>query len=352
MVRSEGRARWSIRASGGGSQDRHAAQAAEGPSRRDDAFAEIIGDAPGLAEALDRIHRCASTDATVLISGETGTGKELVARALHDASDRAGAPLVKIGCAAIPESLFESELFGHERGAFTGANESRPGYFERANGGTLFLDDVDALPLAVQPKLLRAIQEGELQPLGGEKPRLVDVRLVAATNKDLAAEVEAGRFREDLYYRLHVVPISIPPLRQRLDDLPQLVEHFVARSAQRHGRNVKGFPWEALETMRRHDWPGNVRELGNVVERAVVLSRDPVLRLPQPLGAPTAEVDLAEAPAATLDALLRAYKVEVVTRALAEVGGNHRRAAELLGIHRSSLTRMIHQLGIRPPRAR
>lgn len=317
-------------------------------------FSEIVGESRRLREVLMRVRQVAGTAATVLITGETGTGRELIARAIHAESDRGEALMVKLACGAIPESLFESELFGHERGAFTGAHKRRLGRFEVAEGGTLFLDDVDVLPLAVQAKLLRAIQEGEVQRLGSNDVRVVDVRIIAATNKDLSGEVRAGRFREDLYYRLNVVPIEVPPLRDRPEDIPMLVQHFVAVEAAKHGRKVDGMSWSALEEMQRYAWPGNVRELRNVIERTVVLSQEPILRLLAPLepervglesrsGEPGREGD----EIVTLDDRVRDFKKGLIERTLAEVGGNHRRAAEKLGIHRPSLTRLVAKLGIR-----
>ncbi len=318
----------------------------------------IVGQHPGLRAVLAHAEQAAPTDATILVQGETGTGKELVVHAIHAASRRRDRTLVKIACAALPEPLLESELFGHERGAFTGAVGRKPGRFEVADGGTIFFDDVDTLPLGVQAKLLRAIQEGEVQRLGSNEVRRVDVRVVAATNRDLLSDVRAGRFREDLYYRLNVVPLRIPPLRERKEDIPLLVEHFIHQDAPRLGPAVRAVSAEALEALRAYSWPGNVRELRNVIQRALVLCRDEVLRLPGPLetGASGTTVAAEGSPPASATALadqVRDLKVRLIRDALAASGGNQRLAAEQLGMHRQSLTRMIRDLGLqdRPARA-
>ena len=314
-------------------------------------FEGVIGRSEAIRAALAQIERVAPTDATVLVIGETGTGKELAVRSLHALSTRSEAILVKVACAAIPESLIESELFGHEKGSFTGATQTKPGRFEVADGGTLFFDDVDTLPLGVQAKLLRAIQEGEVQRVGSNAVRHVDVRIVAATNKDLIAEVRAGRFREDLYYRLHVVPIRLPSLRERAEDIPLLVQHFVAREGQRLGRRITAVAAETMAELERYAWPGNVRELRNVIERALVMTSGEVLRLPGPLEAAGAGGTRAAAPgelgSAPFAELVRRKKIEWIREALEASGGNQRRAAEILGLHRPSLTRMIRELGIR-----
>jgi len=309
---------------------------------------ELVGQSLGLRSVLAQVQRVAPTDAAVLVLGETGTGKELVVREIHRQSRRADRVLVQVASAAVPETLLESELFGHERGAFTGALVRKLGRFELADGGTLFLDDVDTLPLGIQAKLLRAIQEGEVQRLGDTRVRVVNVRLVATSNRDLLAEVRAGRFREDLYYRLHVVPIRLPPLRERREDIPLLVEHFARREAIRLGRPVEPLSADALAALQRYDWPGNVRELRNVIERAIVLSPDGELRLPEPLGAHPATSASGDRPTAlgkaSLAELMQRYKTRLIRTALAQSGGNQRRAAELLGIHRPSLTRMLRSL--------
>ena len=319
---------------------------------------EMVGRSEGIREAVDQLMRVAQTDASVLIVGETGTGKELAVRTLHRASQRADRVMVKLACAALPENLLESELFGHEKGAFTGADQAREGRFEIADGGTIFFDDVDTLSLPVQAKLLRALQEGEVQRLGSNTIRKVDVRIVAATNRRLEDEVRAGRFREDLFYRLAVVPVHLPALRERREDIPLLVEHLVRTESQRLGRTVREISSEALRALQAWDWPGNIRELRNVIERALVLSEGEVLRLPGPLGAdppsspiPYAKQDLRSLVdqhlgQASLQEALREYKKALIEGALDRSGGNQSQAAELLGLHRPSLSRMIRDLDI------
>jgi transcriptional regulator with GAF, ATPase, and Fis domain len=312
-------------------------------------FDEIVGTAPGLRGALAQVEQVAPTDATVFVVGETGTGKELIVRALHRLSPRAERPLVKVACGAIPETLLESELFGHERGAFTGADRTKQGRIEAADGGTLFFDDVDALPLAVQAKLLRAIQEGEVQRLGSGEVREVDVRVIAATNRDLLEWVRAGRFREDLYYRLLVVPVELPPLRERRSDIRPLAEHFVAAECRKLGREPKLLSAAALAALEAYDWPGNVRELRNVIERAVVLHRSGEVELPEPLEAAPAFAPggTAQGASGSLADEVRDFKIRAIGEALAASDGNQRIAAEALGMHRQSLTRMIRELGMR-----
>lgn len=239
-----------------------------------DRLVDLVGSAPSMQKLFRRVEKVAATQATILLGGESGTGKELAARALHALSRRSEKPFVAVNCAAIPDGLLESEFFGVEKGAFTGADRSRGGKMEVADGGTLFLDEVGELPLAIQPKLLRALQEGTFTRVGGSREQSADVRLVAATNRDLAAEVEAGNFRQDLYYRLNVVPLRMPPLRERREDIPRLVEHFVQRAARRHGVRVGAIPATVLRKLLDYGWPGNVRELGNVVERLVLLAED------------------------------------------------------------------------------
>ena len=241
---------------------------------------KLIGSSMSLCRVWNSIQMVAPTDAAVLIQGETGTGKELVARAVHDESRRRTGPFVTLNCAAVPGGLLESELFGHERGAFTGALMQTTGRFQLAHGGTLFLDEIGDLPLELQPKLLRVLQEQEFQRIGSTRTIHVDVRIVAATNQDLAQMVQNGRFRADLYYRLNVFPNLIPPLRDRCEDIPLLVRHFTTKFAQRMNRKINHIPSELMDVMRLHDWPGNVRELQNLVERAVIMSTGPELRLP------------------------------------------------------------------------
>jgi PAS domain S-box-containing protein len=236
-------------------------------------FGDIIGESRGLRKVMQQIQLVAPTDASVLITGESGTGKELVARGIHEHSSRSGCALIKLNCGAVPEGLFESEFFGHVRGAFTGALKDRPGRFELANGGSLFLDEIGEVPLALQAKLLRVLQEQELERIGDTRTRTVNVRIIAATNRDLKKEVDAGRFREDLFYRLSVFPIEVPPLRERREDIPLLAAHFVTHSAKRMNRPVPRITQGALNQLSSYDWPGNVRELQNTIERTVILSR-------------------------------------------------------------------------------
>src|SRR5882672_6313097 len=315
----------------------------------------IIGVSPGIAELYAILQRVADTPTTVLITGESGTGKELVARALHEHSGRKEKPFIKVNCAAIPKELIESELFGYERGAFTGAVASKPGRFELANGGTLFLDEIGEIPIEMQVKLLRALQESEFERVGGIKTIRVDVRLVAATNRDLYKEVESGGFRKDLYYRLNVVPIVLPPLRDRKSDIPQLVKHFVEKYNSRLGKHVEGIEPEADRVLVQHPWPGNIRELENVIERAVLFCDGPKVRVRDlPLEVrddklATTPVPAAAAPApsplpVTGDGLKQQVKAatsrlerELIVHALDQTRGNVTHAARLLKISRKGL---------------
>src|SRR6202521_1153591 len=251
-----------------------------GQNRNPRRFEQLIGKSRTLDVVLDQVERVAPTDSTVLIQGETGTGKELIARAVHNVSPRCGRPFIKLNCAAIPDALLESELFGHERGAFTGAIAQKAGRFEMADKGTLFLDEVGDIPLALQPKLLRVLQEQEFERLGGTRTHQVDVRLVAATNRDLAGMVKRREFRDDLYYRLNVFPIQLPPLRARTEDVPLLVTHFVEIYSRRMGKQIEHIPAETMSALSSYQWPGNVRELQNFIERSVILSGGTVLRPP------------------------------------------------------------------------
>jgi transcriptional regulator with GAF, ATPase, and Fis domain len=317
-----------------------------------DPFADgrsVIGQSPVLQEALDRVHRVAPTDTTVLITGETGTGKELVAQAIHRQSRRAARPLVAAHLAAIPEGVVGSELFGHERGAFTGADRARIGRFELADRGTLFLDEVGELPAHVQVSLLRVLQEGELERIGSNQVHRVDVRVIAATNRNLDQAMEEGLFRPDLFYRLNVVPIHLPPLRERRDDIESLARHFLGRVAARLGRQFDAIEAAALDRLRAYHWPGNIRQLQNVIEQCAVLCDGPRLYVPQsalttlrPATPPTQEVGL------TLEDLKRRY----VDQVLAFTGGSMPRAAAILGIDRRSLYRIVERYRIDRPTRR
>jgi formate hydrogenlyase transcriptional activator len=305
-------------------------------------FEEILAHSAELKRVLDTVEQVASTDATVLITGETGTGKELIARAIHRRSPRARGPLVKVNCAAIPPTLLASELFGHERGAFSGAVERRKGRFEQAHGGTLFLDEIGELPQEMQVLLLRVLQEREFERLGGTRTLQVDVRLVAATNRDLAEDVRAGKFRRDLYYRLNVFPVHVPPLRERTEDIPPLVAHFAEKYGERFGRKISRIESKTLDVLQAHRWPGNVRELENTIERAVILSRNGALSVDAGmLHGAAAEMASAE-PASSeersaIEAALRASRGKVS----GEDG-----AAIKIGIPASTMEFRIKKLGI------
>jgi formate hydrogenlyase transcriptional activator len=317
--------------------------------RTDHNFDKIVGASAALRRVLKEVETVASTDSTVLIRGETGTGKELVARALHQLSPREERTFVKLDCAAIPTGLLESELFGHERGAFTGAITQKIGRFELAHQGTLFLDEVGDIPLELQPKLLRVLQEQEFERLGSTRTIRVDVRLVAATNRDLAPMVAEGRFRNDLYYRLNVFPVLLPPLRERRGDIPLLVRHFTQLFARRMGRRIETIPAEAMDSLTRYAWPGNIRELQNLIERAVILSTGPTLHLPLndlPSAAAPAPVPTRE-PVTLADA-----EREHILGVLCEtdwVLGGPKGAAARLGMKRSTLHWKMKKLGIVRP---
>ncbi|MBA7843976.1 sigma-54-dependent response regulator transcription factor ZraR [Klebsiella sp. RHBSTW-00484] len=297
----------------------------------------MVGDSPAMQTLLSNIALVAPSDATVLICGESGTGKELVARALHASSRRNNQPLVTLNCAALNESLLESELFGHEKGAFTGADKRREGRFEQADGGTLFLDEIGDISPLMQVRLLRAIQEREVQRVGSNQTIKVDVRLIAATHRDLAEEVSAGRFRQDLYYRLNVVTIDMPPLRQRREDIPQLARYFLQRYAERNRKAVQGFTPQAMDLLIHYDWPGNIRELENAVERAVVLLTGEYIserELPLSIaGTPVPALSLSDD---VIQPLVEVEK-EVILAALEKTGGNKTEAARQLGITRKTL---------------
>jgi formate hydrogenlyase transcriptional activator len=316
-------------------------------------FGEIVGESAALRRVLKEVETVAPTDSTVLIRGETGTGKELIARALHQLSPRRDRTFVKLNCAAIPTGLLESELFGHEKGAFTGAITQKVGRFELAHQGALFLDEVGDIPLELQPKLLRVLQEQEFERLGSTRTIRVDVRLVAATNRDLAPMVAEGRFRSDLYYRLNVFPVLLPPLRERRDDVPRLVRHFTMQFARRIGRRIETIPTEAMDALVRYSWPGNIRELQNMIERAVILSTGPTLQLP--LGelqaaAPQAPVP-AEVPAGTPATLADAEREHILgaLRASDWILGGPKGAAARLGMKRSTLQWKMKKLGLTRP---
>jgi two-component system NtrC family response regulator len=305
----------------------------------------ILGESGLMQEVLSLVRRVAASDATVLIQGESGTGKELIAKAIHYASRRASGPLVRVNCAALPETLLESELFGHERGAFTGAVATRRGRFEAAQGGTLFLDEIGDLPAHLQVKLLRVLQEREIERLGASRPIAVDVRVLAATHRDLDDLVRRERFRDDLYYRLNVVTITIPPLRERREDVPVLLDHFVRKFARANGRAIHGVTEEAREALLRYDYPGNVRELENLVERAVVLTRDDVIGLadlPLTLQAPVPEAGRDR----TLPAAVEGLERRLIGDALARAGSVQTRAAELLGISERVLRYRLRKYGL------
>ena len=309
-------------------------------------FEQVIGKSSALESVLEQVERVASTDSTVLIQGETGTGKELIARAVHNISLRCGRPFVKLNCAAIPLDLLESELFGHEKGAFTGAIAQKVGRFEMANKGTLFLDEVGDIPPALQPKLLRVLQEQEFERLGGTRTHQVDVRLVAATNRDLMKMVKRGEFRIDLYYRLNVFPISLPPLRERREDIPDLVAHFVDIYSRRMDKQIDKIPAETLSALSSYPWPGNIRELQNIIERAVILSNDGVL--PNPL--PKAEAQDVAIP--STPTTLRESERTLIVNTLESVGwviGGRKGAAAKLGLKRTTLIHKMQKLGISRP---
>lgn len=349
----------------------------------------LVGNSNAIRQIYQVVEKVADTPSTVLITGESGTGKELVARALHDNSSRKLGPFIKINCAAIPKTLMESELFGYEKGAFTGAVGSKPGRFELAHGGTLFLDEIGEIPVEMQVKLLRVLQESEFERVGGIKTIKVDVRLITATNRDLAAEIVSGGFRDDLYYRLNVVPIHLPPLRERREDIPLLVDHFLTRFNERLKKQITGMEPDALLQLVAHAWPGNIRELENVMERTILFCENPLIRLnnlpPELVGSSLASVatvdgkqplvtsasssgslpaqvaPLAAAPASSLPpvgeevgSLKEAVRVEtervereLIQRALDETGGNVTQAARKLQISRKSLQTKMKELGLR-----
>jgi formate hydrogenlyase transcriptional activator len=321
--------------------------------RREHNFGDIIGKSPRLQRVMQQVQLVAPTNASVIIAGESGTGKELVARAIHQRSSRKRHALIKVNCSAVPESLFESEFFGHVRGAFTGAHKDRPGRFELADHGTLFLDEIGELPLAMQTKLLRVLQEQELERVGDTRTRKVDVRIIAATNRDLKKEVDAGRFRQDLFYRLSVFPIELPPLREHRDDVAPLVTHFVKQIAQRMNRPIPQITDTAIRQLAAHDWPGNVRELQNALERAVILAQGGPLYFDfisfKPTEAPRALAPAPAKPTVWTREALRGQEHASIVSALEQTGGRIfglNGAAELLGMKPTTLASRIKALGI------
>ena len=318
-------------------------------------YSAIVGDSPALKKVLAQIEMVAPTDANVLILGESGTGKELVARAIHDRSPRKDAALVRVNCASVPRELFESEFFGHVRGAFTGAVKDRVGRFELANGGTLFLDEIGEVPLELQSKLLRVLQEGQFEKVGEDRTRTVDARIIAATNRDLADEVKTGRFREDLYYRLSVFPIELPPLRDRAEDIPKLAQYFLQQSARKLGVNAPRLTPANMKELQSYDWPGNVRELQNVIERAVIRGRNGQLdlglsRASAIAGRTARKPDSApKAAPASLHELKdheRAFIVEALAKTRGKIYGPDG-AAALLGLKPTTLSSKVHRMGLK-----
>ena len=309
-------------------------------------FEQVIGNSPALEAVLEQVERVAPTGSTVLIQGETGTGKELIARAIHNISPRCGRAFVKLNCAAIPLDLLESELFGHEKGAFTGAIAQKIGRFELADKGTLFLDEVGDIPASLQPKLLRVLQEQEFERLGSARTHQADVRLVAATNRDLTDMVSRGQFRSDLYYRLNVFPVLLPPLRERHEDIPALVMHFVEVLGHRMGKQIKHIPPETMSALRSYEWPGNIRELQNLIERAVILSNHGVL--PNPLPTPGSSGVILPSTATTLRDTERALILQTLD-AVGWVIGGPKGAATMLGLKRTTLIHKMQKLGISRP---
>jgi len=310
---------------------------------RDRQFDHIVGNSPALECVLAEVKRVAPTDSTVLVLGETGTGKELMARAIHNLSGRCGRPFMTLNCSAIPFDLLESELFGHEKGAFTGAVSQKIGRFEMADTGTLFLDEIGDLPLALQPKLLRVLQEQEFERLGGGRTHRINVRLVAATHRDLAQMATRNEFRSDLYYRLNVFPVVLPPLRERREDIAQLVSHFVELFARRMGKSIEQIPKTTMDTFLAYPWPGNVRELQNLIERAVIRSDDGVLPNPLPLSQTNT------IPTVAPQGTLREHEATLILQTLRAAGGmigGPRGAAARLGLKRTTLVSKMKRLGI------
>jgi formate hydrogenlyase transcriptional activator len=321
----------------------------------------MVGQSPALLALLQKVERVAGTDATVLVCGETGTGKELIARALHNSGQRRQRPLVKVNCGAVPASLLESELFGHVKGAFTGAIDRRVGRFELADGGTLFLDEIGELPLDTQVKLLRVLQEQEFEPVGSSRTVRVDVRIIAATNRNLEDEVRASRFRSDLFFRLNVVPLTVPPLRERPSDIPMLVAYFLSRFSNKFGRKIDGVTRDTMNRLVRYQWPGNIRELQNIVERAVVMASGPLISLEADVLPATATgftpltATMAAAPESAPETLSRdeaeRRHIEAVLARTNGVIEGPSGAATILGLHPNTLRSRMKKLGVRRPSA-
>jgi chemotaxis protein methyltransferase CheR len=307
-------------------------------------FEEIIGNSSTLKYVLYRLEQVAPTEATVLIQGETGSGKELIARAIHNASPRSKRPMLKVDCASLPANLIESELFGHEKGAFTTALSKQLGRFELANGSTIFLDEIGELPLEIQSKLLGVIQDGQFQRIGNPTPIKVDVRIIAATNRDLEVEIGEGRFRHDLFYRLSVFPITVPPLRQRSEDIPLLVHAFLNKMSKRLGKEIQSIPPITMQKLKEYNWPGNIRELENIIERSIITSTDNNLLVELPkIHKDGVEINQ------TLEDVERGYILKVLFQKNWQIAGSNG-AAELLGINPSTLRSRIKKLGIEKPK--
>ena len=313
-------------------------------------FGSMVGRSPAIQAVFSMALKVARFDSTVLITGESGTGKELVAQGIHLESDRRSGPMVPVNCASIPESLMESELFGHVKGAFTGADKDKKGLFEIAEGGTLFLDEIGDIPVALQPKLLRVLQESEIRPLGGDKSRAVNVRVIAATSKDLETEMASKHFREDLFYRLNVVPIKLPPLRHRPEDIPQLCKFFINRFNETLGSGIKNVSSATMAAMMQHDWPGNIRELENAIERAIVLADGTTLEIGNfafgKTGAPNSDPKDSSYDGFSLKAAKAEMEDKMIRRALAATGGNRTHAANMLEISHPSLLSKMKLYGI------
>lgn len=311
-------------------------------------FSNIIGNSRAMKNLFETLAQVAPTDATVLITGESGTGKEIVANAIHQNSPRCHKPMIKVNCAALPETLLESELFGHEKGAFTGATTRTRGRFQLAHKSTIFLDEISEMTPATQAKILRTLQEREVEPLGSSSTIKIDTRIISATNKDLEHEIREGRFREDLYYRLNVIRLEIPPLRKRREDIPLLAEFFLKQYVEKNRKLVKGFTPRAMDAIMRHDWPGNVRELENLVERTVIMTRGDMITLdefPNTINHQFSEIDEVENELST-GRTLKAAEKEIIIRTLEETGGNRTHAAKILGISRRTLQLKLKDYGI------